>query len=188
MLAPLAASLTRSGGLAQSLMKKYDVNESGDLDRSQLKQLMTDYNNKVEPNEEEVSFVLKMADARSTGSVSDENEIKEAVSAWKGLQRDMDLINARYEHYDNNQSGKLEKGQLKVLLQDLNEGIPPTKAEVEWVLAAADKSESGGVDHDELRAAIAIWYTRTGAAADTTAAPTGVGPAPVKQSGLCAIL
>jgi len=140
----------------QSLMKKYDVNESGDLDRSQLKQLMTDYNNKVEPNEEEVSFVLKMADARSTGSVSDENEIKEAVSAWKGLQRDMDLINARYEHYDNNQSGMLEKGQLKVLLQDLNEGIPPTKAEVEWVLAAADKSESGGVDHDELRAAIAI--------------------------------
>ena len=125
MLAPLAASLTRSGGLVQSLMKKYDVNESGDLDRSQLKQLMTDYNNKVEPNEEEVSFVLKMADARSTGSVSDENEIKEAVSAWKGLQRDMDLINARYEHYDNNQSGMLEKGQLKVLLQDLNEGIPP---------------------------------------------------------------
>ena len=44
------------------------------------------------------------------------------------------------------------------------------------------------MDHDELRAAIAIWYTRTGAAADTTAAPTGVGPAPVKQSGLCNIL
>eukprot|EP01045_Picozoa_sp_COSAG04_P045927 COSAG04_NODE_16361_length_501_cov_2.365672_1_plen_39_part_01 len=39
MLAPLAGSLTRSGGLVQSLMKKYDVNESGDLDRSQLKQL-----------------------------------------------------------------------------------------------------------------------------------------------------
>jgi hypothetical protein len=117
-------------------MRKYDVNESGDLDRDQLTKMMTDYNNKarartrtrtrtrtlmmnapvpahacaafvralrllltapahigggivrlqVPPNEHEIDFVFKMADARKTGSISDVNEIKSPVGLWKGLR------------------------------------------------------------------------------------------------------
>ena len=47
---------------------------------------MTDYNNKTPPNDHEIDFVLTMADARKTGSLSDVNEIKSAVATWKGLQ------------------------------------------------------------------------------------------------------
>jgi hypothetical protein len=40
----------------------------------------------VPPNEHEIDFVFKMADARKTGSISDVNEIKSAVGLWKGLR------------------------------------------------------------------------------------------------------
>ena len=72
-------------------MVKYDVDGSGDLDRDQLMKLMTDYNNKNPPTEHEMDFVLQMADARKTGSLSDVNEIKSAVATWKGLQADLSV-------------------------------------------------------------------------------------------------
>lgn len=166
----------------QSLMRKYDVNESGDLDRDQLTKMMTDYNNKVPPNEHEIDFVFKMADARKTGSISDVNEIKSAVGLWKGLQRDMELLDARYDFYDKSKTGTLEEDELKTLLTDLNEGIPPSKAEVKWVLSAADQSLNRGVDREELRAAIAVWYSTSNVGAARGGAATE------KKSSACAIL
>ena len=45
-------------------------------------------------------------------------------------ERDMELLDARYDFYDKSKTGTLEEDELKTLLTDLNEGIPPSKAEV----------------------------------------------------------
>jgi Ca2+-binding EF-hand superfamily protein len=42
----------------------------------------------------------------------------------------MELLDARYDFYDKSKTGTLEEDELKTLLTDLNEGIPPSKAEV----------------------------------------------------------
>eukprot|EP00919_Chromeraceae_sp_WS-2016_P048015 GHVR01113715.1.p4 GENE.GHVR01113715.1~~GHVR01113715.1.p4 ORF type:complete len:104 (-),score=25.67 GHVR01113715.1:52-363(-) len=50
--------------------------------------------------------------------------------AWSLAERDMELLDARYDFYDKSKTGTLEEDELKTLLTDLNEGIPPSKAEV----------------------------------------------------------
>ena len=97
------------------------------------------------------------------------------------------IIDARYDYYDKNKSGTLEADQLATLLTDLNEGTPPTKEEVTWVLSAADHSANKGVDREELRAAIAVWYSRTGAAAQSKHGSDSKS-ADKKRSSACSIL
>ena len=41
--------------------------------------------------------------------------------------------------YDKNGTGKLEKDELKSYLTDVNNGVPPTDKEVDWVVRSKQK-------------------------------------------------
>jgi len=68
-------------------------------------------------------------------------------------------IEEKFEKYDVNKSGELEKDQLASLLKDLNDGADVPEQELTMVLKQADVSESGTIKRDELKPAIMIWYS-----------------------------
>ncbi len=70
----------------------------------------------------------------------------------------MNWIFENFQNYDANNSGAFERGKVRALLTDLNEGIKVTWSEADWVIEAADIDGSGALEQDELRAAINWWY------------------------------
>jgi Ca2+-binding EF-hand superfamily protein len=154
--------LTAADARLEGLMAKYDTDESGQLDPAQTSELMASFNNGQAPTQHEVDFVLKMADTSRTGGLSSRGELKRAVAVWKGLQRDMELIDGRFSVYDKNDSGVLEPAQVRTMLADLNEGVAPTKNEMSWILQTADSRGNGALDRDELHTAVVMWYARPG--------------------------
>eukprot|EP00293_Proteomonas_sulcata_P015937 CAMPEP_0184297530 /NCGR_PEP_ID=MMETSP1049-20130417/8424_1 /TAXON_ID=77928 /ORGANISM="Proteomonas sulcata, Strain CCMP704" /LENGTH=207 /DNA_ID=CAMNT_0026607301 /DNA_START=55 /DNA_END=678 /DNA_ORIENTATION=+ len=68
----------------ESLFLKYDTNHSGKLEPPQLKALLTDLNEGVEPEEDEVKMVMSMCDgqvATPTGGIN-KTELKGAITLW----------------------------------------------------------------------------------------------------------
>jgi hypothetical protein len=85
------------------------------------------------------------------------------LAIWRGLQEEMDYIQRNFDRYDTNVTGRLERGQLQKLLADLNDGHPPSDAEVDWLLSHGEQGVPGdptslGLHRDELRAAVTIWF------------------------------
>ena len=144
----------------KALYEKHDRNESKSLEGAQLKSFMEEYVRKMpghetrEVTEEEVIYVLKVADTLGTGEVGEE-DVQEAVATWQALLTDQDLIASRFALYDKDSSGTLSTDQVGDVLKDLNGGVDVTAEEVEWVIAQADGKGDGTldgvVDHNELK-------------------------------------
>ena len=115
------------------------------------------------PTDEECSFVLHVADLSDNvvdGYIG-RNELEVAIQVWRNYLGSMDEISAYFAKYDVNQSGKLEKEQLKALLTDLNDGKAPSEDEIEAIMEEADGlagQQTGGINRTELTGAISLWY------------------------------
>mmetsp|Transcript_26260 Transcript_26260/g.62177 ORF Transcript_26260/g.62177 Transcript_26260/m.62177 type:complete len:214 (-) Transcript_26260:307-948(-) len=145
------------------LLEKYDTSNTGNLLKDELMQLLQDAAKGRKPTEEELNFVLWSTTEGKSDRVS-KQEIPKALDLWSDYERNLREVEEKFDKYDTNKSGKLEKDQLKLLLTDLDEGIPPTDAEVDWVFATADGAvegvtPTGGINKTELMLAISLWYT-----------------------------
>eukprot|EP01051_Picozoa_sp_SAG22_P003613 SAG22_NODE_178_length_16142_cov_13.187995_14_plen_281_part_00 len=85
-------------------------------------------------------------------------EVGQAVSLWRYLQHEQAYIDTRFAEFDMDSDAQLQHEELKLFLTALNDDIPVTDKEAEWVMAQTDKDHSGGLDKTELRAAVALWY------------------------------
>merc|ERR1711959_601013 len=69
------------------------------------------------------------------------------------------------KRYDTNNSGKLEKGQVKNLLTDLDDSTPPGTApkeeELKFIIKVEDKAGDGCLAFNELEEAVQAWRTFT---------------------------
>ena len=81
-----------------------------------------------------------------------------AVATWCTLRQQQDLIDASFDEFDVDHSGKLSREQVRTMLQQLNDGLPVTWTEVDWTIESADANGDGLLDRQELRAAVACWY------------------------------
>jgi Ca2+-binding EF-hand superfamily protein len=145
------------------IIKKYDKEGNGKLSKSELSVMLQDLAGGDAPTEEEASFVLHVAD--STDNKVDgyigKTELEAAIQIWRNYLSAKPEIESNFAKYDTNNSGKLEIGQLKALLTDLNEGIPPKDDEVEAIMEEADGiagQKTGGINKTELTGAISLWY------------------------------
>ena len=60
---------------------KYDLNGSGDLDKQQLQNMMTDLNDGIKPSDDEVDLIMNIADTSKTGVIN-RWEVRRAVEEW----------------------------------------------------------------------------------------------------------
>ena len=63
------------------LMDKYDTSKTGNLNKQELKDMMTDLNGEIEPTEEEIDALMKRADTAKTGVIN-RYEVRQAVECW----------------------------------------------------------------------------------------------------------
>lgn len=105
-------------------------------------------------------WVLKQAG--SADDNLDANEILPAIQAWQAYKHNEPFINAVFEKFDTDRTGKLNKDQLRALLTELDDGNPPSNEEVDWVMACADAQDGdndNAIDRTELMYAISLWFT-----------------------------
>jgi len=146
------------------MMAQYDKSNDGTLDKTELGDLLQDVNEGVRPSDEEIQWVLQVADRQdgnATGSLS-LSEVQVAINTWRAYKENKEQIDQVFEKYDTDRSGKLEFADLKRMLTDLNEGNEPPDSEVMHVLKKADSKdgeEDGAVSRMEVVYAVAIWYT-----------------------------
>jgi Ca2+-binding EF-hand superfamily protein len=153
--------------IVQRLYQKRGNNQQN-MTAPELREFMEEYVRELEGSEhrvvtdEEVLYVLKVADTLGTGEIR-VAEIVKAVATWQTLLLDQELIDSRFELYDHDSTGTLSKPQVAELLKDLNGGVAVGQDEVDWVVGQADgKAEGeldGRVDHGELRVVLAVWYS-----------------------------
>lgn len=145
-------------------LKKFDISNTGSLNREELGAMLQELAGGSAPSEEELTFVHIAADAtdKDVNGEIGKLELEAAISIWKGYLESKADIDEIFEKFDKNQSGKLEPDQLKLLLTELNSDIEPTDEEVKFVLESADGAvqgvaKTGGINRTELTQAISLW-------------------------------
>lgn len=145
------------------LFRKHDTNGSKKLERSQVKALLTELDDftpaGTEPSEEELEFIIKVADEECNKCIS-RKELEDAIDTWKIYTEKRTQLEETMKKYDKSGTGKLEMDELKAYLIDLNGGKPVDDAEVEWVMTEADFFGDGAIRQVELLLATSAWYTR----------------------------
>lgn len=161
-----AAARRKRLALAE-ILKRYDATKTGMLNKDEVKNFATAALER-DVTDEEVDLIMRIggdtcdpqitsaelpdAMAVLTGMIDDDaNDIASSLTA-----KDID---EKFEKYDVNKSGELEKDQLASLLKDLNDGADVPEPELTMVLKQADVSESGAIKREELKPAIMIWYS-----------------------------
>lgn len=153
------ASRKREGKI-QRLIAKYDKSGTGRLEEGELRRLLTDLNGGKAVTDSEVKWVLVTAD-ESDGSLNgavDPHELLHAVNSFKSYKENAPFIETVMDRYDENRSGRLERGQLRELMTDLNDGKPATEADVDYVLSKADLLQTDGIDRPEVLYATSLWF------------------------------
>jgi Ca2+-binding EF-hand superfamily protein len=143
------------------LFSKYDVNSSGKLQEPEVRLMLTDLDCSTppgtEPTDEEMRFILSVAD-RDDDSLISREEIEYVMDAWCILHSQRSQMEAALREFDASGNGKLEKPELKKYLTSLNGGIDVPDDEVDWVMSQADVFNDGAISQTEMVMATAAWY------------------------------
>lgn len=157
-----ATVMSRAGQL-NVLFAKYDTDHSGALDKEQLKTLMLDFSktlgfNDTSVSDADVEDLLKMCDRSETGDLN-RHEVILGIKLWRRHLSVLSDIAPQFAKYDKDDSGRLERKELKKLLTELNDGIEVSEGEVNMVLQNADKLGNGKIGRMEMEKALSCWYT-----------------------------
>merc|ERR1712113_1326128 len=144
------------------IIKKYDTNKTGKLEKEQFIKLMTDIDDfspkGQPPTDEQVEFVLRTADKAGDGAIN-ADELEEALACWTTFTEHRAEFEEKLAKYDASGTGKLSKEELKAYLVDLNGGKDVTDEEVDLVFKDADVLGDGQLNKIELQRATALWYS-----------------------------
>lgn len=154
-----------------SLFYACDRDNSGTLDRDELRLLMSELENNGGVSESSIQFVIDQVKAYSgdgDGEIT-RARLKPAIALWRYLLHEQQSLAKEFDAFDSRVGDKdPDKDDIDELLRKLNsdkdhpDGVPPTAAETEWIMSkiqAQDFNTTGtGTKRAKLRAAIALWY------------------------------
>eukprot|EP00747_Dinoflagellata_sp_TGD_P206908 gnl/TRDRNA2_/TRDRNA2_80541_c1_seq1.p1 gnl/TRDRNA2_/TRDRNA2_80541_c1~~gnl/TRDRNA2_/TRDRNA2_80541_c1_seq1.p1 ORF type:complete len:139 (+),score=26.38 gnl/TRDRNA2_/TRDRNA2_80541_c1_seq1:2-418(+) len=112
----------------------------------------------TEPTQEEIQYVLQVADVNNDETLSP-GELEYALQAWKIYTEKRGTMEEKIKEFDKSGTGGLEKPELKQYLISLNGGQEVTDQEVDWVFEEADIFGDGTIHATELVKATAAWYS-----------------------------
>jgi hypothetical protein len=164
------------------LFKRYDTNNSGKLEKDQINAILTDIDFSTPPGtpptEDELEFIIKVGDRSGDGCI-ERKEFENSLIAWRTYTKQRTQLEELIKKYDKSGTGKLEKDELKSYLTDVNNGVPPSDKEVDWVMSEADFMGDGAIRMQEIMMATQSWYNYQQSREDAVAAS--------KSSSCCSI-
>lgn len=147
-----------------AVIARYDTNKSGRLEEDQVRKLLTDMDyttpENTPPTEEELEFIMRSAQKNSDQKKAGltRRAVKNAIIEWRVYLKLRSNIDEWMSKFDKSQSGKLEKPEVKELLQSLNKGLEVTDDEVDWIISDADVAKDGALSRLEVPHAVTAWY------------------------------
>lgn len=145
----------------KDVMKRYDTNNSGKLEEDQIRKLLTDIDDHTPPgtppSDEEVQFILKVADQEGDNCLTLE-ELEFALKTWHIFTKMRANMEKAIDEFDKSGEGTLSKDELRHYLMSLNDGHEVSDSEVNWVLKEADLFGDGVISKPELVMATSAWY------------------------------
>jgi len=154
------AEVQRHKDCAQTLLERYDLNRSGRLDRNEVRSLLVSMGPHEDVTEDELDFVFKIAAPRGDTAIH-LCQMCPLLNCWENYKSSSVEINEHFEKHDPDGTGRLDKDQLKGLLEDLakqakvNHDV--TLADVNWILKQSDVLKNGVITKPELRRVLALW-------------------------------
>lgn len=144
------------------LMAQYDTNKSGFLEPDQITKMLRDYTFNLtgrssKPTQAELDCLLTLCDKAGDGRIST-TELTGALQTWFAYVEKAEETSALLQKHDLTKSGKINEGELKPLLIELNEGADVPDDVLTWVWQQADLTGDGALTKFELTRAIAAWY------------------------------
>mmetsp|Transcript_70487 Transcript_70487/g.197034 ORF Transcript_70487/g.197034 Transcript_70487/m.197034 type:complete len:202 (-) Transcript_70487:266-871(-) len=146
----------------KELFMRHDKNGSGQLEKAQLTGLLVELNGSKPVDAELVDKVFdaaaKNGPAGQPGVAFD--QLMPSIKKFAAYVRQNKYLDAQFAKYDTDQSGHLEREQLRAFLQDLSKGKEVEDGDLDFVLEKVDEINgdiNGVIDRDELLPAAALW-------------------------------
>lgn len=156
--------ISQCSSLEQKLMAKFDVSKSGTLTRTEVENMgnemlssETEFNGKL--SQADVDLVMRLGGEDCKPEIT-ASELPTALSLLYHIKEDHQLAHDLFVKFDVDKSNGLPPDQLSNLLQELHFGIPPSPADVEYVLHQCGRTTSNvePITEEELRPALVCWY------------------------------
>eukprot|EP00931_Biecheleriopsis_adriatica_P027520 TRINITY_DN16548_c1_g2_i1.p1 TRINITY_DN16548_c1_g2~~TRINITY_DN16548_c1_g2_i1.p1 ORF type:complete len:208 (-),score=49.48 TRINITY_DN16548_c1_g2_i1:146-769(-) len=143
------------------IIRTYDTNRSGKLERDQVVNLLTAEDTSsppgTPPTDDQVQFLLSQFDKTGDQSIG-VDELEELLTCWSTFVEHRAEFEEKLKKYDVSRTGKLSKDEVRAYLKDLNGGMDVTDEEVDMVMEQADVCGDGQLNKMELQRATALWY------------------------------
>eukprot|EP00747_Dinoflagellata_sp_TGD_P178616 gnl/TRDRNA2_/TRDRNA2_27876_c0_seq1.p1 gnl/TRDRNA2_/TRDRNA2_27876_c0~~gnl/TRDRNA2_/TRDRNA2_27876_c0_seq1.p1 ORF type:complete len:204 (+),score=54.55 gnl/TRDRNA2_/TRDRNA2_27876_c0_seq1:101-712(+) len=140
----------------KEVIKGFDNNESGMLEASQLKEYLVELNMGKDVTDDEVAYIMSICDTDKNKAISS-SELEQVSYHWNSYMIALPEITSLMAKHDPNNSGRLEREQLKRLLYDLNDGREVTDEQADWVLKEADFTGKGVITKPQVKKVIMLW-------------------------------
>lgn len=138
----------------------YDVDGSGCLDFGEMTALLTEIQGGTPPTQEEVSWLIKVADRDRSGTISRE-ELLIAVQAWYGYTCLPESFSKMFHEFDKDGDSHLDVEELQNFLAGATRH-PVSYREAHDVMEVAAILSDGKIGKYELHGALGAWYVSVG--------------------------
>ena len=122
----------------------YDVDDSGNLDASEVQVIIEKANGK-KPSMPEVEYVMKIVD-KNKNKVLEFDEFLQMIRYVRIIDNE---AMEQFQFFDKNGDGYIQYSELKKSLKDLNERL--SKSEVKLMMKEADVDKDGKISFEEFR-------------------------------------
>jgi len=141
------------------IVGKYDADRSKVLELPELRHLLQDYNGGRPPREDEINFILKVADRNRDNRIS-QDEILFALRTWFAYNHMPTSVGHAFSKYGFSGGPMPSPESFRGLLLALNEHQPVEEEEAATVRAMAVRLSGSEtrVTLEQLRQAVATWY------------------------------
>lgn len=125
--------------------------------RLTMSALISSIGRREQVSEEELEFVASIADLQGA-TTFETTDIQAALAMWlctRDVQAD---LTASLQQYDDATTGSAQWQQVNRILTELNDGIPVTSTETDWILESSDIDGNGTISREELRGSLGWWF------------------------------
>lgn len=138
---------------ARDYLYKLSEKDLGDL----MSELVSTFIKREVVGKELIDYLASTADLQGAENF-EPDDIKNALAMWLCTRDVQPIIDTAMIAYDESLTGPEQRRQVHDVLTELNDGIPVTWVETDWILESSDIDGNGTISRDEMKASVGWWF------------------------------